>query len=286
MAARSVQPAYGARDLDLELVFDRFLDDTAFDVLQQQLSHLLPEWSANLRVWRSRDESLPIDLDEAGSLGTVVTSAATSRGPLYHRLVARSGPPLHDRRTGSAELRGASPALTMVISIDEAITSRIGPQTKLGNRITFQVRRASLEGRSGTDWARAACMQLCTELQPAWASACHPREYWDKVMSETPSVQAVGRDFGRYLPGLFWLNGFGPPFARLIGRERLIATPATEVVVCGDVIVVVRGDGPGQWDEPATVAVEDRIIEHLGQDLFFSKAAPDRSGRVPDWGAG
>ena len=25
-------------------------------------------------------------------------------------------------------------------------------------------------------------------------------------MSDTPRVEAVGRDFGRFLPGVFWLN--------------------------------------------------------------------------------
>jgi hypothetical protein len=39
-------------------------------------------------------------------------------------------------------------------------------------------------------------------------------------MSESPRAEAVGRDFGRYLPGVFWLNFFGPDYTDRIGPER------------------------------------------------------------------
>jgi len=181
-------PHYAMHDLDLELVFDRFLDADAFEVLQQRLLALVPAWSRDLRVWRSRQEKLPIDLATPGSLGSAVTSAATSRGELYYRLVERSGPPKYDRRFGSAELRGSSPALTMVISIDEMVASPLGPRTTLGNHVAFQLRRPTIEGITSDRWAHDAFVDLCGALAPAWASAQHPGEYWAKVMSERPSM--------------------------------------------------------------------------------------------------
>jgi hypothetical protein len=45
-------------------------------------------------------------------------------------------------------------------------------------------------------------------------------------MSEGPRIEAVGCDFGRFLPGLFWLNFFGRPYRGLIGDAHLRSTPA------------------------------------------------------------
>ena len=276
-------PDYRAHDLDLELVFDRFLDGDAFEILAQRLRGLLPSWSRDLRVWRSRQEPLPIDLRTPASLGSAVTTDATARGELYHRLVERSGPPVFDRRFGSAELRGSSPALTMVISIDEMVASPMGPRTALGNRVVFQVRRSTIERRPSDGWVHQAFVELCGALAPAWASAQHPGEYWAKVMSERPSIQAIGRDVARYLPGLFWLNGFGRPYADLVGEQTLITTPATDVVEVEGAILIVRGESPYDWSLPATRAIERRIVDHLGADLFFDRSHPDRPGRAPAW---
>lgn len=278
-------PRYEAHDLDMELVFDRFLGNDEFEILQALVRDLLPAWSRDLRVWQSRGEKVPIDLARPSALGSIVTSAATTRGPLYQHLVERSGPPVFDRQFGSAELRGSSPALIMVISIDEMVLSPLGPRRTLGNRVTFQVRRPTIERRAGADWVRASFLELCGALGPAWASAQHPAEYWAKVMSESPSIQAVGRDFGRYLPGLFWLNGFGPSYVGLVGEQLLLTTPATEVVEAGEVIVLVRGDDPRAWASTASLEAERLIIDRLGADLFFDRHEPDRSGRAPDWSA-
>ena len=278
-------PSYRAHDLDLELVFDRFLDEDAFRVLERCLLDLAPGWSRDLRVWRSRQEKLPLDLRTPGSLGSTVTSAATARGELYHQLVERSGPPRFDRRSGSVELRGSSTALTMVVSIDEMIASPIGPRTRLGNRIVFQVRKPRVERRPGSQWVRESFFDLCAALAPAWASARHPAEYWAKVMSERPSIQAVGRDFARYLPGLFWLNCFGRPYLELVGERTVLAAPATEVARIAGGVAIVRGDDAGDWDTPASLELERRIIDQVGADLFYDRSEPDRAGRAPDWGA-
>lgn len=278
-------PRYAAHDLNLELAFDRFLGEAEFEILQRLLPDLLPDWSRDLRVWQSWGEKVPIDLERPGALGSTVTSAATARGPLYKHLVERSGPPVSDRTNGSAELRGSSPALIMVVSIDEMILRSVGPRSTLGNRIAFQVRRPKIERRAGAGWVRSAFIELCDALAPAWASAEHPDEYWAKVMSERPSIQAVGRDFARHLPGLFWMNCFGRPYVDLVGERALLATPATEVLKTAAGVVIVRGDDPRAWASSSALVMERRILDHLGADLFWDSNVPDRAGRAPDWEA-
>jgi hypothetical protein len=63
-------------------------------------------------------------------------------------------------------------------------------------------------------------------------------------MSEGPTIAAVGLDFARYLPGVFAANFFGPPYVELIGRERLMAAPASQVASVDDGVLVALDDDP------------------------------------------
>lgn len=194
----------------------------------------------------------------------------------------KHGQPLLDRFFGSVELRGAGPELTIVISVDQMVLSPLGPKHNLGNAVTLQVRRAKVEGQPGPEWLRTAFEAFCRELSPAWGAARHPDEYWSKVMSDEPPVRPVGRDFGQFLPGVFWLNYFGRPYVDLLGEQRLRSAPNTEPV--GDGVLIAVGDDPRRWDDPATVSLEQKVRDHLAPELFFTKGDPDRLGVVPDWG--
>jgi hypothetical protein len=92
--------------------------------------------------------------------------------------------------------------------------------------------------RSGTSAGRA----------PAWGAVSSREEYDAKVMSDGPGVAAIGRDFGRFLPGLFTLNFFGPPWVDLVGRERLLGAPGARAV--GDGVLIAAGDDPSGTRAP------------------------------------
>src|SRR5882724_1690473 len=204
-----MSPEYGQADLDAEIVFDRFIGDAELDTLQRVLVRLAPKWSTRLRVWRGPRDQRPVDIADPGALGRTVLAAVAERGATYRRLVAEHGPGPAERLTGSAELRGAGPELGVFVSVDQIVLSTMGARKLFGNRVALQVRRAEIAGRSGDEWLADAVQTLCAELSPAWGYAGHAAEYWAKVMSDHPRVEAVGRDFGRHLPGVFWLNFFG-----------------------------------------------------------------------------
>ncbi len=268
-------------DLDAEVVFDRFLGGDDLDRLQEVLVAAAPRWCRKLRVWKGPRDQVPVDVSEPDALAAAVLAGAGERGELYRALVTEHGRPPLERFSGSVELRGAGPELTVVVSVDQLVLAPLGPKRMLGNAVALQVRRGTVEGRPGVEWVRTTFAALCRELSPAWGSACHPDEYWAKVMSDAPRVEAVGRDFGRYLPGVFWLNYFGRPYVDLVG-DRLRSVRGGEPV--GDGVLVPVGDDPRRWDDPATVRHEWDVREHLGPELFFSKGEPDQPGAVPDWG--
>jgi hypothetical protein len=148
---------------------------------------------------------------------------------------------------------------------------RRGEGRDFGNHIALQVRRARVEQSSGDVWLREAFAELCRRLSPAWGSAHQSAEYWAKVMQTEPSIRAVGRDFARYLPGLFWLNFFGPRYCELLGAERLLTTPAHSVAAVGDGVLVALADDPGSWTTDAYANAERAARAHLGARHFFSK---------------
>jgi hypothetical protein len=270
--------------IDAEIVLDYSLTTgSGLDGLQEVLLAAAPLWCSRLRVWKSRRHQVEIDAQQPGALAKAVRAAASERGPTYRALVERYGRPPFERCSGSAELRGAGPELTVVVSIDEWITSPLGRTKSLGNRIALQVRRPKVEGCAGHAWLRETFETLCARLSPAWGHAGHPAEYWDKVMSHEPRIEAVGRDFGRFLPGLFWLNFFGRRYRQFIGDERLRSTPAERVAVVKEGVLVALGSDPRQWNTPDYARAEKQMRDHLGPQLFFSKTEPDRPTVAVSW---
>src|SRR5205823_4157554 len=93
-----------------------------------------------LRICRSPRDQRSVDATKPGALRSAVLASAAERGPTYRKLVERYGRPPFERLVGSAELRGASSALVVVVTIDEWVASALGDKTVLGNTIALQVR--------------------------------------------------------------------------------------------------------------------------------------------------
>ena len=279
-----MRPQFGERDLDGELVFDRYLgSDDSLDALQDALVRLAPRWASKLRIWRGPRDQRPIDTSQPGTLRTAILAAAGERGQTYRSLVDRHGAPPLERLSGSVELRGAGPALVVVVAVDTMVVSPLGAKRQLGNRIAFQVRRPKVERLPGEIWLRDAFQFLCARLSPAWGWAGLGGEYWAKVMSDPPGVEAVGRDFGRFLPGVFWLNFFGARYRGLVGDDRLLSAPAESVTVMDDGVLIMMAAEAATWDTPEYAVTEQRVQSHIGAELFFSKAEPERLTVAPDW---
>jgi hypothetical protein len=204
-------------------------------------------------------------------------------GSTYQAVVDQHGVPAFERLAGSIELRGSGHELTVIVSVDTMVVSPLAAKRQLGNRIALQIRRPRVSRSSGDAWLRQGFELLCARLSPAWGSAGHAREYWAKVMSDRPRLEAVGRDFGRFLPGIFWLNFFGRRYCELIGDARLRSAPAERVAMIDDGVLIVMAGGPADWDTPEYALSEQRVRSHLGTELFFSKAEPGRLTVAPNW---
>ncbi|HEY4027421.1 MAG TPA: hypothetical protein VGO86_13410 [Candidatus Dormibacteraeota bacterium] len=277
-------PRFSETDLDGEVVFDRYIvDGDELDVLQTVLVTAAPRWSSRLRIWKGPRDQRAIDASRPGALREAVLAAASERGPTYAALVRAHGRPAMERISGSAELRGSTGDLVVVVALDEMVVSPLGDRKNLGNGIDLQVRGARVQGRPGNEWLRELFTALCQQLSPAWGWAGSAAEYWAKAISDPPRTEAVGRDFGRHLPGLFWLNFFGRRLTSMIGESRLLSAPADSVAPLDAGVLVGVASDPAQWASRDYQVSETRVRRHLGDELFFTKAQPDRPTTVPDW---
>lgn len=274
--------------IDAGLYFHRYIGGAGaeLDGLAELLLRHAPSWSKKLRLYREPRDQRPIDLRERGSLASAVVRAAAERGETYARLAA-AHPGREDRGQGSAELRGANAELIIVVSVDRLVFSRIGGHGFLGNHISIQVRSGRVASRPANQWLHEFFEDACSRLSPAWAAAQASSEYSAKNMIDTAQLtRAIGRDFARYLPGLYWLNFFGPTYVELIGRERLLAAPAPEVKELGDGVFLALGDDPAAWDSERRRALERAVLNAIGDEYFFSRDAPDRPTKAPAWPSG
>jgi len=274
------------RTLDGELVFDRYLGSgLELGRLQELLLVLAPRWATELRVRRSTRDQRPIAIADGGALEAAVMAAVNERGSTFDDQISRFGRPPFERVVGSAELRGAGSELIVVISVDATVASRLRQKVSLGNSISLQCRRLSVEGEPAERWMRRAFERLCDGLSPVWAAAGDPDEYRVKVMSDPPVVEAIGRDFGRYLPGLFWLNFFGGRYRELIGDDRLRSAPAPILAEPDSGVLIGLSDDPWGWNTAIYARTESAVGEHLGLVHFFDRLDPRRPWVAPDWSA-
>ena len=94
---------------------------------------------------------------------------------------------------------------------------------------------------------------------------------------------ALGRDVRRALPGLFWLNVFGPPYVNLIGRDTLGSVP-TAVTHRGATVVAELYPTPADFATEAGRRARERALAHIGGKYFYDRHAPDRQTSAPDFG--
>jgi hypothetical protein len=271
--------------IDVEFVYDRFLgapDD--FVALAGTLEQFVGEWLSSAELYEGPRDRRPLNVASGVAFRDAVLGVAAERGPTYARIVKEHGPG-DERLVGSAEIRGRTSDLTIVISVDERVVSPLGLTLALGNDITFQLRGARVQGVRASEWAARVFDALVERTQPVWGAAYSVDEYLAKVMSDGPGVAAVGRDFGRFLPGLFTRNFFGSPYVELIGRDRLLSVGHASVEAVGSGIVLALAEDTRSWDSEARRAQEQQVLDELGPQYFFSKLRPDRETSAPDWRA-
>ncbi len=262
----------GESRVHAELLLPEVLRGSHLDEVAAVFRRVAPEWSR--RVVASASEGgagVPIDFGKSGSIEQTLDLERARLGALGF-----------GEASDAQWFEGATREFELQVERNDHAAVRRGRSLALTNRITLIVPGRTVENQPAARWIVLAISTLANRLDPVYGFARTFGEFaWKNKTPPTPRGSPMGLDLSRSLPGLYWLNLFGGPYVELIGRSRLLATPAGRVEEVGVGVVVSLSEGPWSWRTPEYRDTEQRVLDHLGRDLFYDRAAVDRVTRAP-----
>jgi hypothetical protein len=128
-----------------------------------------------------------------------------------------------------------------------------------------------------------ALIRLLATLIPIRYAVGYTRDerHAKNLIRDQSGVRAVGVDFHKALPGLYWMNYFGRGCVNQIGRELLASAPAHGVDAVGEGLLLQLAARPSDWDTAEYRHTEIRVLTHIGPQFFFSKDDPTRATIAP-----
>ncbi len=266
------------QQIDVRLYFDRFILSRPFlSGLQALLLDSTPAL-AELEVEEER-----VSLSQRHMLHDCIEKTVRRpKSDFYQELSRRIKVSVPERLASTIRIRSRDGSLAILIHLDEFIFIRVAESWYWGNSVLFRIMRP--KGSSPlSHWAREIFETACRTLSPAYAHAVHVGEYDKKNMCFDSGVEAIGVDWGRCIPGLYWLNYFGKPFSRVFGTSKILDSLKDEAARIGrDGLQVSLGDDPYSWDTEQYKSKERKALEHLGRQYFFDRAHPERKTVLVD----
>lgn len=233
--------------------------------------------------------AVDVDLRNPSAVHRVVVQKGCARGPTYEALaseaLASGSRPRRPRRFGDVMLRGPIRRTWLSVRFDEYVPARpMGASWLFSNSISLSTDATRISSTQAHDWLRQLLHRLASDPDVLWGGAWDVDEFRaSNLHDENGGMWALGRDMRRSLPGLFWLNAFGPRYVDLIGLDTLSTAPATQTRV-GSTVVVELYPSPGDWTTASGRDAHDRVLGHLGRRFFYDRADPDRATSAPDFG--
>jgi len=182
-------------------------------------------------------------------------------------------------------LRGRTTRTWLRVRFDEYVPARpSGDSWLFSNSVSFSTEQRRIASTDAHDWIRRLLHDLAPDAEVLWGAAWDDDEFRaSNLHDEADGMWALGRDVRRALPGLFWLNAYGPPYLDIIGRGTLSTVPSTAAIVGSSGVVEVY-PSPGDWATASGRDAHERVLAHLGRQHFYDRNAPDQATSAPDFG--
>lgn len=268
--------------LDATFYLSKFiLDGDCCDLLQEAIIKYASAWAQGLHIYLYGEKPIEIELNEKSALKKALIKRFLGCQKSNDFLAGESdGEPV----IGSVEIRGYDKSFLIVIRVDERIFRRMNGELQLGNSVAFQVLKEKIDGKNSIEWMEEIFRHLCSSLHPEHAFSRVSEEYWGKNICENDGVYAVGIDYAKALPGIYWLNFFGQTCRKLIGPDKPFNVPGNLVRNFSDGYLVKLHEDPRLWNSVEYKQNESAVLEALGKQYFFDKNEPNRKTCPPDWG--
>jgi len=238
------------------------IEKEQLDALQKLIYSYLPNWAMSFSVAKDEDSPNVYKVVPEEGLYLAASKAAPVKFGLSSMVISGSYADLLFFADGSR--------------------STLPPEL---NQFSVEVvNRETVEGWPIAQWARDFFLAVPENLPVRYANGYSGDEFDAKNMIRTKKVEkAIGVQLDKALPGLNWLNYFGTPYLKLIGKERLLSSPAYEVQAVADGVFIRLSDSPNEWNKPEYRERERQVIAHLGEKFFFSKDEPEKETTAPDF---
>ncbi len=91
----------------------------------------------------------------------------------------------------------------------------------------------------------------------------------------------VGTDPEKGVPGIYWMNLFGPAYANWLGRTELQSVVGIHEPLPNGSVFLQFGDAPETCSSPEILRQQREAANALGEDKFFDIQGPERHLRSP-----
>jgi hypothetical protein len=253
------------------------LAEGVLDDVHGVLREILPNWSKKLAVRMDEWSREKLDASRPGKLDRAVRKMIEP-GETYQELEEEFGPGPYDRETGHVTLTGAYRGVLAFLHLDDWVLMPIQDEQLWGNGISWNVTSKEVEGIPASEWVVKACEAFCKAIPIGHGFACSEMEYQAKNKIKW---SYEGLDPTRHLPGMYWLNYFGAPYVKLIGRKRLMSGRSVNTWRVGTGIMMRFGDDPLGWRTRAYRAAVTAALDHVGRRYFFDRTARRRQTLAP-----
>lgn len=193
------------------------------------LKATLPEWTSRLRVRESGVDRCVVGSDDDLAAAIPIEPRISPRG------------------WQGAHLYGAYRGLSFLL-----ISS---PDSLPPHRNVINIDsdgRPEIEGRPTHEWIRTFFEAVVAAIPIRYGLACDGEEFSaQNSIADEWSVELVGRDMTKSLPGLYWLNFFGEPYVDFIGETRLTTAPAPIVRKVDHGVFIELAESPWSWRSSA-----------------------------------
>jgi hypothetical protein len=139
----------------------------------------------------------------------------------------------------------------------------------------------NVEGTPTAIWTRLFFEEAVSRLQVRYAYATTKGFEAKNIDKSGTGRRAIGVKLSKSLPGLYWLNFFGPEYVQLFGRDRVLEPASDAGQPVGSGLMIAVGHDLEDWSSEPYCRRESEILESLGREYFFSRDAPDRSTVAP-----
>lgn len=253
------------------------LDDGIANVLCASLPRLFaPDRDIGWIVeGEDRSDATVIDLGESERLLNLLNEEKARSEANQKRLARAIGTVSPFMRTlGSIHLARQDEEIHL--HFDKFPFSERAHMWKFGNSLTiriFESSRSSLLGK---------LKELYDSCDFEYGYVCHPDQYRDSNISVDNGEKAVGLDFSRYLPGLYWGNFFSDRLCQLIGLTSSRQIEGHQLLRLKRGLFMCNLMSPDSWELPDFRRSATAARNCIGEEHFFDKEFPNRSGRLYD----